>query len=484
MRPLETLELVLNLLAVLGLAIPRRRALSRARDAAALAPASAGAQALVEGPRWQMVPAYALSGVLLLVWLLGRGKRAGSVDRHRRAERIVAVLGAGVGILALVISSVLPIALPVFQFPRPTGPFAIGTLTYHWVDPDRREIFSADPNARRELIVQIWYPATGDRSSPRAPYLENPEVLTPTARLIHLPGFIFGHLKDVTTNAIPSAPVADDEPTYPVLIFLSGRGGYRQSNTFQVEDLVSHGYVVAGLDQPYAAGGVVFPDGRLVAMDPRLYDPAHPGHSAYLDGVLPFLAQDVTFTLDRLAALNQADPNGILTGRLDLQREGIFGVSLGGIVTGEACLHEPRLRACLVMDAFMPADVVQAGLEQPAMWLSRDAPTMQREGWTQADVDETQTTMRAVYARLTGDGYLVLVPGMFHLNFTDAPLLSPLGSLVGLSGPIDAQRAFDIVNAYSLAFFDRHVKGQPAPLLDGPATQYPEVIFSSKEVHR
>jgi hypothetical protein len=51
------------------------------------------------------------------------------------------------------------------------------------------------------------------------------------------------------------------------------------------------------------------------------------------DGIIPYLAQDAVFTLHQLASLNQADPNGILTGRLDVQRAGIFGVSLGGIVT-------------------------------------------------------------------------------------------------------------------------------------------------------
>jgi hypothetical protein len=66
---------------------------------------------------------------------------------------------------------------------------------------------------------------------------------------------------------------------------------------------------------------------------------------------------------------------------------------------------------------------------------------------------------------------------MFHLNLTDIPLLSPLASRLGLSGPIGAQRAHRIVNAYSLAFFDRHLRGRPAALLDGPAAQYPDVRF-------
>ena len=113
--------------------------------------------------------------------------------------------------------------------------------------------------------------------------------------------------------------------------FSHGRGGYRQHNTLQVEELVSHGYIVAAIDHPYAAIGVVFPDGRLAIFDVRMAD------RAFLKSIIPYLAQDAVFTLDELAVLNHADPNGILTGRLDLRRAGIFGVSLGGAVSADRC---------------------------------------------------------------------------------------------------------------------------------------------------
>jgi hypothetical protein len=157
-------------------------------------------------------------------------------------------------------------------------------------------------------------------------------------------------------------------------------------NTFQVEELVSHGYVVAAIDQPYAAAEVVFPDGRQIdglgkdQLNPLLQQSIRPVTNApslngqtLKDGIIPYFAQDAVFTLDQLGSLNQADPNGILTGHLDLQRAGIFGVSLGGIVSPEACHLEPCLRACLVMEAPMPADVVKASLHQPSMWILSNA---------------------------------------------------------------------------------------------------------------
>jgi Platelet-activating factor acetylhydrolase, isoform II len=120
------------------------------------------------------------------------------------------------------------------------------------------------------------------------------------------------------------------------------------------------------------------------------------------------------------------------------------------------------------------------------MWITRPASSMRLErqkagGWSEAEIYQTLTTMRAVFAKsLPGDGYYMQVPGMFHVNFTDIPYLSPLAAQLGLAGPIDAQRAHDIVNAYSLAFFDQHLEDRPAALLAGPSKHYPEVLFETR----
>ena len=325
-----------NLLAMLVLAVPLHGAMRWLRLAAPAALLVAVAQVVAQGPRWQMVPAYVLAGLFFVVWLLNITS-AGVPTARKTPCRFAAAAGIGLGLLGLVVSTTLPVVLPVFRFASPGGPYAIGTLTYHWVDTGRREIFATSPQARRELV-------------------------------------------------------------------------------------------------------------------------------------------------DQLGAVNRADPNGILAARLDLRRAGAFafGISLGGIVVGEVCRLEPRLRAWLVMDAPMPADVVQAGLQQPAMWITRDAATMQQEGWSRADIDQHQTSMRSVFERLPGDGYFVRVRAMFHANLMDIPYFSPLMPWLGVTGPIDPQRAHAIVNAYTAAFFDRHLRGRAATLLDGPASPYPEVLFESR----
>lgn len=442
----------------------------------------------------------------VLLWLSSKVALAGEPKGRTRNRSKVAALAIGLGALGLTLAVALSVLVPVFRFALPSRPYGIGTLTYHWVDASRPDVFAADPKQRRQLMAQIWYPAKANPAAPRAAYMAQADaVMAAFARVHGKPAFLFGRFKYVTTNAMPSVPAAVDQERYPVLLFLEGATGFRQMNTFQVEHLASHGYIVVAIDQPGVAAAVVFPDGHQAAgLTPAQfratvgpsYMPAAtasspkgtllPNGRALDDAsIIPYLAQDVSFALDQLAVLNQADPSGILTGKLDLQRIGTFGVSLGGIVAGEACRMDARLRACLVMDAPMTSDVVKAGLQQPSMWITRDADSMRLErqrtgGWTEADIEAHQTSMRAVYEGLPGAGYFVRVPGMFHANFTDIASWTPLAAQLGLSGPIDAQRAHDIVNAYSLAFFDRHLLGRPARILDGPASQYPEVLFEAR----
>jgi predicted dienelactone hydrolase len=494
MRPGEILLLLADSLAFVSLTVPLSPRASWLRSLPPVALLVAAAQLAVEGLRWQLVPAYALAALFFLVWLWQTLRPGHVLTGRAGTDRLILVLAFVLAILGLLVSVGLPLVFPVFRFPTPTGRFGVGTTTYHWVDTDRREVFSDDPNERRELMVQVWYPTKKGPKAPRAAYIANADKVTPAlARLLRAPGFTFDELRYVRTNAVASAPISDEQTGYPVLVFLEGLDGFRQMNTYQVEELVSHGYVVVGIDQPYSADMVVYPDGRQVAgwtkprLDPFIQQSIDPTRTApvlhgrsYAAGLVPYLATDASFVLERLALLNKADPNSVLRGRVDVNRAGVFGISLGGIVAGEAARSDPRFRACLVMDAPIPASVVRAGLRQPSMGITRDERTMLLEHWTRKDVTQTRSTMRALFERSAGRGYFVDVPGMFHLNMTDVPLWSPLFSRLGVVGPIEGQRAHDIVNAYSLAFFDRHLKGKASPLLDGTSRPFREVRFEAR----
>jgi hypothetical protein len=475
MRPFEIMLLLAEFSVLVVMFLPISLGRPSLRYLPMVVVLAAVAQLLIEGPRWQMVPAYLAIALFFTNWC---------------PRKFIIVLGS----LALFASLLLSMVIPVFQFAKPTGPYEIGTVTYHWIDKSRIEVFNTDTKTHRELMVQIWYPAQHDTTLLEAPYMPDADAFSAAqGKLHHWPSFLFDHLKYVKTNAQLSAKMAPDKPQFPVLIFLEGITGYRQMNYFQVEELVSQGYVAIAIDQPYVAASVVLPDGRQIAglskdqMNPLIQQSISPGEPApmlngiaFKDGIIPFFAQDVVFVIDQLEKLNDIDPNGILNGRLDLKRVGVFGVSLGGIIVGEACRIDRRLHSCLVMDAPMSATVLREGLSQPSMWITRDAKTMKIEGWSQFDIVQHQTTMRAVYNGLPGDGYFVQVSGMFHINLTDVASFSPIMHWLGMSGPIGVSRAHDIANAYSIVFFDKHLGGPPSNFLDGPAKQFPEVQFESR----
>ena len=492
MRLFEALLILVIALTFLLFLIPESRTARWVGLSVSVAILVAVTQAVIERSRWQLAPAYLLLISICLLWKSRKFSRNNVLTDRKACSTLVTGAAVLLGAATIAVSVALPINLPVFALPRPSGAYAIGSGTYHWIDASRPEVFSNAPRTTRELMVQIWYPA--DRRTSPAPYVDDAAILSVAlARLHGLPAFLFDHLRYVKTNASASVPVSTKRPNYPVLIFLEGITGYRQMNMFQVEELVSQGYIVVAIDQPYVAASVVFPGGRAVAglsknqMDPLIQQSISSSAQAltlngrtFASGIIPYLAQDVSFVIDMLTALNGSTTHNILRRRLDLDSVGTFGVSLGGIVVGEACRLEPRLRACLVMDAPMPSTVTLSGLDQPGMWITRDAEMMRREGWAKADVIQHQQTMWSTFDRSRSTSYFVQVPEMFHANLTDVPLFSPLSSQLGITGPIDGRRAHAIVNTYSLAFFDRHLRGRAAPLLDRRDPRFPKVTLNKR----
>jgi hypothetical protein len=187
MRPLEIALLASELLLFSVLLSTSLRAWRWMRFLPFMGIVLAAAQSLLEGPRWQLVPAYALSVAFPLVSVLQRWRRDRKKTPRPLARRIVAGLGVSLGGLALGLAAALPALLPVFHFPPPTGPYGIGTVTYHWVDSSRPDIFAPAPGNSRELMAQVWYPAQRDQVPQRAPYVAPGTNFAALTRLVHLP---------------------------------------------------------------------------------------------------------------------------------------------------------------------------------------------------------------------------------------------------------------------------------------------------------
>jgi predicted dienelactone hydrolase len=410
---------------------------------------------VLEKYRWQMVPAYVLT-LLLFLLSLPRIKQKSLPTDKRKSRRILAVIGFLFRLVIFAFVAALPILLPVFRLPEPTGPYPVGTINLHLVDRTRPETFTPAPDDHREFMVQVWYPAQVELGTRPDAYME------------YMP-FQLSHLSLVRTHAYLDVPVSNAQTSYPVLIFSHGYIGLVEQNLTQMEELASHGYIVCSIAHTYQAQATVFPDGRIVPVDLSLSKDfmrgISPTQAMYAEH-LRIWTDDTRFLIDELGRIQEGEKESPLVGKLDIARLGIFGQSFGGVTAVQVCSVDDRCRAGISLDSGLPRDYAGRAIDFP---LKQPFMFMLNEGWAYF--------MRTNLDAVKNTAYGVTVCGTTHFDFTDLFLYSPVLKFTNAFGPIDGYRMVKIINNYTLAFFDEYLKGEISPLLDGPSPDYPEVTI-------
>jgi pimeloyl-ACP methyl ester carboxylesterase len=276
------------------------------------------------------------------------------------------------------------------------------------------------------------------------------------------------------THAMVGAPFSAALRRTPVLVFSPGGGMIRQLYTSQLEDLASHGYVVAALTHAYDGFIAVFPDGSHVPYDGRRWPQTPSVEGAANLNQLEWHADDIRAVLDELIRAPTSMP---FAGRLDLTRIGTFGHSFGGLAAAHACQKDPRFKACLNQDgavAFQPylLDASGWGMDQAFMLIERsprtEPPTDQELAAMKltraraAELRKRLDSRRDREFRATGRG-AVRVALTSHMDFSDLQIL-------GASNRTEREmreRVLSVVKSYTRAFFDLHLKGLKSTLLDG-----------------
>jgi len=424
----------------------------------------------IEGGRWQMFPAYGLTGLALLmvIWFSQSKQLAKSKRPFAKPKpKIMTILGLFLGIIFFTIAIGLPTLLPVPQLIPTTGSYSIGTTTVHLVDDSRPEIYTEDSADNREIMVQIWYPADPSVTKPKADYIEGLDVAgSVIAEQFDLPSFLFNHVNLTKLDIVQDAPLVADGQSFPIIFFSHGLTGLRMQNTGMVRELASHGYVVVAADHTYGNALSVFPDGRVILYDPAIVfddDSTPPKTGNTLVGVW---ANDVGYILDQLAEWH-GEVGNRFNGRLDLTQVGIFGHSTGGGTAVEFCMQDGRCTAGIGLDSWIEPvsdSIYETSLSQPFMFINSPA-------WLN---DDNSQLGRIIFDNLSNDGYLLTLANTRHFDFTDLPLFSPLTPQLGLSGDIDSTTSLTIQNEYILAFFDVYLKGADEGVLKRPSA-YPEL---------
>jgi hypothetical protein len=388
----------------------------------------------------------------------------------------------------------MPAASEPEGLPAPTGRHPVGRASFEWVDPGRVERYSANPQDRRELVVWVWYPAAPDPGVDRAAYL--PEAWAPAGQLLGLNAAV------LRSHAVADAPVAEEQSSYPVLV--QSQSGFPPLLLAAIaEELASHGYVVVGVNHTYETAVTVFADGRVVPMSPAavagLLGPQtetgpYQEQFAQRAAVCDYKAADLASVADQLERL-PADAAGLLAGRLDLDRLGGLGHSFGGNAALQWCRDDRRCRAAANLDGALWTEVGRVGLDRPVLQVLAEHPQLAPSGAeavaaglaSDAEAYEAEKAITfggwRTVQRQGRPGYTVQVKGAGHLSFLDVGLLpvqgeGPVRAMLAATS-IEPRRMWRVTCDLLLAFFAKHLDQAPAPLLEGPSGDYPELSFGS-----
>lgn len=372
--------------------------------------------------------------------------------------------------------------------PSPSGEYLTGVAYLNFVDESRKELFDDSGRSYREMTVKVWYPS--DRQSDPEPYLLKAEADFVT-KYLQFPLMY----KDLKTNGGRDLPVSSKENKYPVLIFSHGWGEHYSQNTILMEELASHGYIVFSIAHHYECKFSSYPDGRLIYINmgnPRFQkimkeqmNASALGHFEKLkkaasdeerkrvflemSQTLPTLltespnywAEDIAFFINQLIMMNGGDHR--FQNKLDLDRIGVFGMSLGGLATSIICSTDGRIKAGVNIDGAFPIASIAGKYQIPFMYLNSK---------------RYLGCGRLLAGQSTRDCYSLSVKDSDHYNFTDYSVY-PVPMVRFLLGPIDGKRTIEMMNVLVLVFFDKYVKGIGEIDLVKEAGKYPEIEISA-----
>lgn len=418
----------------------------------------------IEGWRWQMAPAY-----LLLVILSWRLLTLNTDTVRLTFLRFIGYLGI---VAVAAVGWIIPMVLPVFALPEPTGTHAVGTTSIHHVT-QLDESITLDPSDKREFMYKVWYPGQGPTNDYKRDIYVDRGSRSGFATKYGLPANALNYLDRVKTHAYQELPISQGR--FPVLIFSHGYGSKATGYYALLSEIASQGYIVINMNHTYESLGVTLPNGKVKSFDydfqrqisegsmttvePLIkafkdgldYEERHPivreAVKTYFEGTIEDRwADDVILTLDLLEGWNDF---GLLKNKINLDQIGIFGHSVGGGTAGKVAMRDERIKAAANLDGIQWGDMIDSTYQIPYLYLSADWPAEHED--INSHVYINKSTDLFYECKLLNSG---------HPNFMDIPLMIPVNSLSGC-GTIDPYLGIEITNSLVTAFFDTHLKGLP-----------------------
>ncbi len=335
---------------------------------------------------------------------------------------------------------------------KPSGPYAVGRTTRVLTDPSRTNRYRIATNS--SFMMTIWYPAEPAPGVLPAVYIDAQLALPLAEAHVGSSGDVASRLAQFVAFSLPNVPVAPAGAPYPVVIYSHGYTFHRQESSEKLEELASHGFVAVAIDH-IDCRTTVYPGGTAA----RGIFTDTPTEADFNTAVAGRLADD-RFALEALAQVNASDV--LLVGRLDLNRLGAMGWSLGNSDLGQLAQTDTRFKGIVMLEGYLQGapglldGLLQQGLRLPLLAMYQE------------DLSLSPLFDQAISnAKL--DTYFSLLHITSHFAFKDLTESSLATDSV--------RRGNAAVRACMLSFFNKYLKGQDDHLLDNPTNQFP-VLFN------
>lgn len=359
------------------------------------------AQFLINGYYWQFLPTYWL--ILFLVVSVFFLKRINNKTQKRLLP---------IALAFFILASIVPwsIFLLIPKLTEPQGSYKVGTRIFRWVDFTRAEEITSDPNDRRNVVVQAWYPTVLEAKGAHSNYLDGMGNLPEKVGVI--PSFIFDHYNQIETYGALHAPISKAQTQWPVVLFLTGNGAARAFYTSLATGLASYGYVVLTIDHPYEAMVTQLADGTVVTPI-EIFLKDEPDLTKFMKRRLDLRIADTQFVINQLDN-PKAFPNNFLSS-LDQNRIVIAGHSLGGACAAVAMALDSRIKAAANIDGTLYGELPKPNGKRPFLLLESNKSEIDR-------FLRYENGNRKFFKQFEGGSRYEMIEAD-HYSFTDAPLL-------------------------------------------------------------
>jgi predicted dienelactone hydrolase len=358
-------------------------------------------QLLVEGYYWQYLPSYVLILFLIIIALFL--KKTNSNTRKRLLQ---------ITLVFLILFSIGPwtIFLPIPKLTEPQGHYTVGTRIFRWVDSERAEPITPDPNDKRNVVVQAWYPTAQEAKGIHSSYVDGLDNLPEKIGI--MPDFIFDHYDQIETYGVLNAPISKEQNLWPVILFLTGNNAARAFYTSLATGLASYGYVVLMIDHPYEAMITQLADGKI-ATTIEVYPKDNPDLTKFMIDRLNIRIADIQFVINQLGNPKRSHDNFLSS--LDQNRIVIAGHSLGGASAAAAMAFDSRIKAAANIDGTLYGELPKPNGPRPFLLIES-----KKDG---SDRFQRYENGNRMFFRQFEGGYRYEIIEADHYSFTDAPLL-------------------------------------------------------------